>query len=195
MHLFCNIYFGMRTTITSVLQERTAHGESKTTFLNRLVKKDPEIWVLLDVGAQMLKIQNEALGRCWLSLRPDISAAIYFNILQRSLQIIGPDGTIELLISSLFNRQLEKSVLYVDDAHTRGTDLELTQGMRAAVTLGSEVTKDRLVQSRPIHHVQLKKMEISDEVAGCMRMCQLGKCHSVTSFALRAASVTLSQVE
>jgi hypothetical protein len=123
--------------------------ESATAFLERLVSKDPEIRVLLDVGAQMLELQNEALARHWLSLRPDISAAIFFNDSDH-LTIVTSDGTIEPFISSPFNRQLDKCVVYLDEAHTRGTDLKLPKGMRAAVTLGPKVTKDRLVQGMAI---------------------------------------------
>ena len=123
--------------------------ESATAFLERLIKKDPEIRVLLDVGAQMLELQNEALARHWLSLQPDISAAIFFNDSDH-LTVVTSDGTIEPFISSPFNRQLDKCVVYLDEAHTRGTDLKLPKGMRAAVTLGPKVTKDRLVQGMPI---------------------------------------------
>jgi len=131
--------------------------------LGRLVNQDPEIRVLLDIGAQMLELQNEELARHWLSLRPDVSAAIFFNDSDH-LTVVTQDGTIEPFISSPFNRQLEHCVVYLDDAHTRGTDLKLPQVMRAAVTLGPKVTKDRLVQ-------------------GCMRMRQLGKGQSVMFFA------------
>jgi len=124
--------------------------ESATAFLKRLVSKEPEIRVLLDVGAQMLELQNEALARHWLSLRPDVSAAIFFDDSDR-LTVVTPDGTIEPFISSPFNRQLDKCVVYLDEAHTRGTDLKLPKGMRAAVTLGPKVTKDRLVQGMPIY--------------------------------------------
>ena len=124
--------------------------ESATAFLKRLVTKDPEIRVLLDVGAQMLELQNEALARHWLSLRPDVSAAIFFDDSDH-LTVVTPDGTIEPFISSPFNRQLDKCVVYLDEAHTRGTDLKLPKGMRAAVTLGPKVTKDRLVQGMPIY--------------------------------------------
>ena len=127
--------------------------ESATAFLERLVSKDPEIRVLLDVGAQMLELQNEALARHWLSLRPDISAAIFFNDSDH-LTVVTPDGTIEPFISSPFNRQLDKCVVYLDEAHTRGTDLKLPKGMRAAVTLGPKVTKDRLVQGKPIDFIR-----------------------------------------
>ncbi|KAH8997135.1 hypothetical protein EDB86DRAFT_928055 [Lactarius hatsudake] len=137
--------------------------ESAEAFLRRLIKHEPEIRVLLDVGAQMLELQNEELARHWLSLKPHISAAIYFNESDH-LTVLTQDGTIEPLISSPFNRQLDKCIVYLDDAHTRGTDLTLPRETRAAVTLGPKVTKDRLLQ-------------------GCMRMRQLGKGQSVIFFA------------
>jgi hypothetical protein len=153
--------------------------ESATAFLQRLVNQDPEIRVLLDVGAQMLELQNEELARYWLSLLPDVSAAIFFNNSDH-LTVVTPDGTIEQFISSPFNRQLEKCVVYLDDAHTRGTDLKFPQGMRAAITLGPKVTKDRLVQGESIDYL---KSKTTDQDAGCMRMRQLGKGHSVMFFA------------
>ncbi|KAH9028425.1 hypothetical protein EDB83DRAFT_2422333, partial [Lactarius deliciosus] len=142
-----------------------SHGEQESAgaFLQRLVKKDPEIRVLLDVGAQMLELQNEDLARHWLSLRPDVLAAIFFNDSDH-LTVLTQNGSLEPFVSSPCNRQLEKCVVYLDDAHTRGTDLKLPPGTRAAVTLGPKVTKDRLMQ-------------------GCMRMRQLGKGHSVMFFA------------
>jgi hypothetical protein len=125
-------------------------GKSVTTFLTSLIKQNPEIRVLLDVGAQMLELQNDQLARYWLSLRPDISAAIFFNDSDH-LTVMTPDGTVESFTSSPFSRQLDKCIVYLDDAHTRGTDLKLPEGMRAAVTLGPRVTKDRLVQGKSIH--------------------------------------------
>jgi hypothetical protein len=122
--------------------------ESAGAFLRRLVKEDPKIRVLLDVGAQMLELENKEVAQEWLSLRPDVSAAIFFND-EDNLTVITQNGTIEPFISSPFNRQLDKCIVYLDDAHTRGTDLKLPKGMRAAVILGPKVTKDRLVQGEP----------------------------------------------
>jgi hypothetical protein len=129
--------------------------ESATAFLQRLVNKDPEIRVLLDVGAQMLELQNEELARHWLSLRPDVSAAIFINDSDH-LTVVTPDGTIEPFISSPFDRQLEKCVVYLDDVHTRGTDLKFPQGIRAGVTLGPNGTKDRVVQGKLIDYLKYK---------------------------------------
>ena len=126
--------------------------ETTTAFLQRLVKQDPEVRVLLDVGAQMLELQNEHLVRRWLSLRPDVSAAIFFNDSDH-LTVITQDGMTEPFVSSPFSSQLEKCVVYLDDDHTRGTDLKLPQGTRAAVTLGPMVTKDKLVQGTPFDNL------------------------------------------
>jgi hypothetical protein len=153
--------------------------ESATAFLQRLSNQDPEIRVLLDVGAQMLELQNEELVRHWLSLRPDVSAAIFFNDSDH-LTVVTQDGTIEPFMSSPFNRQLEGCVVYLDDAHTRGTDLKFPPEIRAAVTLGPKVTKDRLVQGKYVIYSERRK---TDQDIGCMRMRQLGKGHSVMFFA------------
>jgi len=56
------------------------------------------------------------------------------------------DHVIEPFSASSFAQQVDQCVLYLDDEHTRGTDVKLPRGFRAAVTLGPKVTKDRLVQ-------------------------------------------------
>ena len=149
--------------------------ESAEAFLKRLIRQSPEIRVLLDVGAQMLELQNEDLVRRWLSLRPDVSAAVFFNDSDH-LTVLTQGGSIEPFISSPFNRQLERCIVYLDDAHTRGTDLKLPRETRAAVTLGPKVTKDRLLQGECIDFIYRPE---TDKTSGCMRMRQLGKGQSV----------------
>ncbi|KAJ1300148.1 hypothetical protein OPQ81_011901 [Rhizoctonia solani] len=140
---------------------RDEKGQSLTTkeFLKLLVEQKPEVRVLLDVGAQMLELQNEELVRCWLSLRPDIEGAVYFND-RDELVVLPQNGTPVLLNTSSFAQRLDKCIVYLDDGHTRGTDLKLPRETRALVTLGPKVTKDRLLQ-------------------GCMRMRKLGHGQSV----------------
>jgi hypothetical protein len=106
----------------------------------------------------MLELRNEELARHWLSLRPDLLAAIFFDDLDH-LTVVTPDGTIEPFILSPFNQQLERCLVYLDDAHTRGTDINFPQGTRAAVTLGQNVTKDRLVQGKTINHIKRKEAD------------------------------------
>ncbi|KAH7922509.1 hypothetical protein BV22DRAFT_1131369 [Leucogyrophana mollusca] len=141
------------------------NGQQLTTddFLKRLGDQTPEIRILLDVGAQMLELQNKELVARWLTLKPSAQAAIYFNE-HDQLTVLSQDGSVEPFVSSQFAYRLGQCLLYLDDAHTRGTDVKLPLGSRAAVTLGPKVTKDRLAQ-------------------GCMRMRKLGHGHSVMFFA------------
>ncbi|KAK0245427.1 hypothetical protein EDD85DRAFT_917513 [Armillaria nabsnona] len=142
-------------------------GSSLTTkgFLQLLVNQNPEIRILLDVGAQMLDLHNRDLAKFWLGLQPAsvLSAAIYFDDTDE-LMVLDRHGITEPLLLSPFKYQIDKCVVYLDEAHTRGTDLKLPIHFRAAVTLGANVTKDRLVQ-------------------GAMRMRQLGQGQSVMFFA------------
>ena len=131
------------------------NGERRATdeFLNILVSQRPEIRVLLDVGAQMLDLQNNELAKTWLAISTDASAAIYFNE-DDELTVLTRDGCMQLLISSPFAQQLDQCIIYLDYAHTRGTDIKFPTGFRAAVTLGPKVTKDRLAQGMwPLHHI------------------------------------------
>jgi hypothetical protein len=114
-----------------------------------VVAQQPEVRVLLDVGAQMLELQNLDLAKAWLKLSPHTLAAIYFND-DDELAVVTRDGTTQLLLSSPFAQQLDQCVVYLDDAHTRGTDIKFPAGSRAAVTLGPKVTKDRLTQGTSV---------------------------------------------
>jgi hypothetical protein len=121
---------------------------SAQRFLELLVDQTPEIRVLLDVGAQMLDLQNQKLAEHWLSLvPPDILAVVFFGDNDEPA-VLTRDGVLESFVSSPFSQQLEKCLVYLDDAHTRGTDLKLPRNYRAAVTLGPKVTKDRLLQGQ-----------------------------------------------
>lgn len=96
----------------------------------------------------MLEMTNQELVKEWLSLRTDsdeVKAGVFFDDSDR-LSVLTRDGVVELLHSSPFFQQLDRCIIYLDDAHTRGTDLKLPSDFRAAVTLGPKVTKDRLVQ-------------------------------------------------
>jgi len=114
-------------------------------FLELVVDQKPEIRAILDVGAQVLELRNSEFAAAWLEVKPDALAAIYFNE-DDELTVITREGTTQLLLESPFARRLDECVVYLDDAHTRGTDVRFPDGFRAAVTLGPKVTKDRLTQ-------------------------------------------------
>lgn len=110
----------------------------------RLIADDPDITVLLDVGALVLNYSNSELAQRWLDWRPKAKAAVFF--LEDDLSVMSRDGTVESFTSSCYSQRLGECLVYLDDVHTRGTDLKLPHDACAAVTLGSKITKDRLVQ-------------------------------------------------
>jgi hypothetical protein len=120
-------------------------------FVRLINQQQPQIRVLLDVGAQVLDLQNKELVQFWLDVNRHADAAIYFDD-DDQLMVTRRDGTIEPLRSSPYREQTGKCIVYLDDAHTRGTDLKLPRDWRAAVTLGRKVTKDRLVQGKEIRN-------------------------------------------
>jgi len=122
---------------------------SAQAFLTLIAAQMPSIRVLLDVGAQMLELRNKDLCTEWLSLIPDAQAAIFFNENDR-LSVVTRDGTVESFISSPFSQQLDQCLVYLDNAHTRGTDLKLPLNFRAAVALGPKLTTTHLTQCKCI---------------------------------------------
>ncbi|OBZ78492.1 hypothetical protein A0H81_02023 [Grifola frondosa] len=171
----------LRPENSSYICAQDVHGErlSVQKFLELLVQQEPEIRVLLDVGAEMLELQNEALVARWLELNQNAQAAVYFGDNDR-LMVLTRAGTVESFVSSPFNQQLDQCLLYLDDAHTRGTDVKLPRDVRAAVTLGPKVTKDRLVQG---WFIPFPPISVAHMYSGCMRMRKLGNGHSVMFFA------------
>ena len=107
----------------------------------------PEIRVLLDVGAQILNFSNGQVAKEWLEITRTAAGAIYFNK-NDELTVLPRNGFPQLLSSSPLSEQLDGCLVYLDHAHTRGTDIRLPSGSRAAVTLGPKMTKDALVQGQ-----------------------------------------------
>ncbi|KAI6138914.1 hypothetical protein BKA82DRAFT_4230067 [Pisolithus tinctorius] len=134
----------LRPENDAYVQTSSTEGRRRTTQ-----EQKPEIHVVLDVGAQL-----------WLELKPDVPAAIYFND-HDELTVLSRGGDTQSFSASPYASRLDECIIYLDDAHTRGTDIKFPIGFRAAVTLGPKVTKD---------------------LAGCMRMRKLGHGHSVIFF-------------
>ncbi|KAI6035880.1 hypothetical protein EDC04DRAFT_2174349 [Pisolithus marmoratus] len=154
----------LRAENDAYVQTSWADGRRRTAgqFLALVVEQTPEIRVILDVGAQVLGVQNKEFVALWLELKSDALAAIYFDA-DDELTVLSREGTTQSLLESPYASRLDECIVYLDDAHTRGTDIKFPIGFRAAVSLGPKVTKDRLTQ-------------------GCMRMRMLGHGHSVMFF-------------
>ena len=123
------------------------NGEQQTTleFLRLVSTQLPEIRVLLDVGAHILDFSNLQVAKAWLDIARVAAGAIYFNE-NDELTVLTRNGTTQSLSSSPLSQQPDRCVVYLDHVHTRGTDMKLPIGSRAAVTLGPKVAKDALVQ-------------------------------------------------
>ncbi|KAF2835464.1 hypothetical protein M501DRAFT_432682 [Patellaria atrata CBS 101060] len=137
--------------------------DSEAELLLDMVKTmNPPPQVILDVGAQIIELSNLGVAIQWLKRMPDhekVQAVVFFDN-KDELTVLNRKGQIEPLQTSSFAKQLDVCLVFLDEAHTRGTDLRLPEYYKAAVTLGPNLTKDRLVQA-------------------CMRMRKLGKGQSV----------------
>ncbi|KAH9051484.1 hypothetical protein EDB87DRAFT_1582498 [Lactarius vividus] len=102
--------------------------ESAGAFLQRLTSHVPEVRVLLDVGAQMLELENEELARDWLSLK------------RHEMQLSFSTNPIISLCAPRMEQLSHSPPLPLIGSSTR-TDLKLPRGTRAGVTLGPKVTK------------------------------------------------------
>lgn len=114
---------------------------------------DPNLRVILDVGAQVLELTNAQLAKLWLqkihAQDASVQAVIYFDD-KEEMVVLDCTGSIELFWTSPYAHQLDTCLVFLDEAHTRGTDIKLPQYYRAAVTLGANLTKDRLVQGESL---------------------------------------------
>lgn len=116
-----------------------------------LAQNDPKLRVILDVGAQILELSNDQVARSWLRMArkqdSSVLAAIYFDE-KENLMVLDFKGAVSPLQTSPYIDQLYECLVFLDEAHTRGTDLRLPSDYKAAVTIGPSLTKDRLVQGK-----------------------------------------------
>jgi len=127
------------------------------TLLSLVTSMERPIQVILDVGAQILELNNVQVARKWLEMLPTEQgqeAVVFFNAYD-DLCVVDRKGHVEPLQTSPYSEQLDVCLVFLDEAHTRGTDLKLPEYYRAAVTLGANLTKDRLVQGKRISHSTL----------------------------------------
>ncbi|KAF2396522.1 hypothetical protein EJ06DRAFT_222752 [Trichodelitschia bisporula] len=140
---------------------QTGQHISEKELLIRLRGKG--IRILIDAGALILEMDNHSLAREWLQIDTQAQAAVYFDNKSKPWVLYRNNKRLPLLATPFANN-LEECVVYLDEAHTRGTDLKLPPKAKGALTLGLGQTKDQTVQA-------------------AMRLRQLGTTQSVTFFA------------
>ncbi|SMR51553.1 unnamed protein product [Zymoseptoria tritici ST99CH_3D1] len=139
----------------------TVFSTDAERLLTMVMALVPPPEVILDVGAQILELDNLNFAKEWLKSHPDHQKeAAVFCSSDDELSVVNRKGQVELLQTSSFASRLHVCLVYLDEAHTRGIDLKLPPKYRAAVTLGSNLSKDKIVQA-------------------CMRMRKLGRGQTV----------------
>ena len=118
---------------------------SSKSLLEGIFLREPGVRVLIDVGAQILDVSNQELIRIWMTIIHDVDAGIFFDK-DDTVMVLTRDGKIETITASSFQARMDRCLVYLDEVHTRGTDLKLPTKARAAVTLGPRLVKDKLVQ-------------------------------------------------
>ena len=137
------------------------------------------IRILIDAGAQILEMDNISLAKAWLAVDHEAVAAVFFNI-DNKLIVTYRNGSETPLVATPFVDNLEGCLIYLDEAHTRGTDLKLPLNAVGALTLGLGQTKDHTVQGKVFLSKQMR-MRLTSEAA--MRLRQLATSQSIVFIA------------
>ena len=103
------------------------------------------IRILIDAGAHILEMDNLSLAKTWLKVDTEARAAVYFDSDNKPM-VLYRRGRQVPLVASPFADNLYECLVYLDEAHTRGTDLKMPAYARGALTLGLGQTKDHTVQ-------------------------------------------------
>ncbi|KAB5525653.1 hypothetical protein GE09DRAFT_1257349 [Coniochaeta sp. 2T2.1] len=122
-------------------------------LLRLVVGLKDEAQVILDAGAQVIELSNIEVAAEWLKMTasaPTKQAVVFFDD-AHNIMVRDRAGHVEAFQTSPYAKQLDLCFVFLDEAHTRDTDLKLPQDYRAVATLG----------------------------AACMRMRKLGKGQSV----------------
>lgn len=117
---------------------------SAEKIIQKLVQDD--IKVLLDVGAIMLELNNEQVADVWMKQCSSVEAVVFFDSKDHLVvkhRLASRATQFEL---SPWRNRLDGCAVYLDEIHTRGTDLKIPLGTTAVVTLGKGVRKDTLAQ-------------------------------------------------
>lgn len=110
--------------------------------------KEMGIRLFIDAGAHILEFDNKDLVRAWLDIDQEAPAAVYFNHNRPS--VFYRNGKEVSLLASPFVDDLKDCLVYMDEAHTRGTDLKFPVTARGALALSLGQTKDHTVQGIPV---------------------------------------------
>ena len=99
--------------------QNDAKGQVHTCeLIEQMVKADGTIRVLIDVGAQVIDVDNETLIHLWLEQVMEVDAGIYFDA-KDNVRVMTRDGRKEPLSISSFQSRMDRCLVYLDEVHTR----------------------------------------------------------------------------
>lgn len=110
--------------------------------------KELKIRILIDAGAYIMEMDNQTLVKAWLHEDTEAKAAVYVGADNRLLVQFRNKRVPIPLVATPFAENMEDCLVYLDEAHTRGTDLKLPRHAKGAVTLALGQTKDHTVQGK-----------------------------------------------
>ena len=152
---------GIELATSAPAIERLTDAEQ---LLSTVLRLDPPVEVILDVGAQILELDNLGVAKAWLKMSDPEKEAVVFVNDSDELCVVDRRGRVDMLQTSPFAARLSACLVFLDESHTRGTDLKLPLTYRAAVTLGANLTKDRLAQAC----MRLRKLGLGQSVVFCV---------------------------
>ena len=135
-------------------------GADSELVLTEIISRN--IRVILDVGALIIDHDNQQIANRWIELvSPRIAEAVVYFDSSNKLVVYSRGGLIRDFDTLPYAVSLNRRLVYLDEFHTRGTDLRIPAETCAAITVGPDLPKDRLFQA-------------------AMRMRLLGAAHSVS---------------
>lgn len=111
-------------------QDSIGHQLCSDQLLDLVKRQDPSIHIIIDVGAQILEFSNQRVTKEWLSITPlaDAEAAVFFNEDDEAM-VIDREGYIDWLLISLFQQRMDVCLVFLDQHHVRGVDLNSNIGV------------------------------------------------------------------
>ncbi|PHH81296.1 hypothetical protein CDD82_1095 [Ophiocordyceps australis] len=133
---------------------------SETELLRTLHGK--QIRVLIDAGAYILEMDNRSLVQTWLQIDHEAKAGVYLGADDNRAWVQYSNGKDAVpLLATPYAENLDGCLVYLDEAHTRGTDLQLPKTTHGALTLALGQTKDHTVQAA----MRLRKLATTQSIS------------------------------
>lgn len=100
-------------------QDDQGHKLPSLELLKAIMQFDHSVRVIIDVGAQILDMSNFEVASQWMNIVPSADAGLFFDEGDRAM-ICTKDQKTERLNTSSFLDRMDRCVVYLDEAHTRG---------------------------------------------------------------------------